>query len=99
MQLNMTLAQVQQNFASPLSPFDLERYQSRLDLALGVEWRDGAYYAIGDADELPSSYDLYQCHIENGMIFLGLEDACGSIDEYEPVYFVLYRGCTVIPQF
>lgn len=95
---NMTITQVQSHFVSPLSQGDIEHYQARLDVALGVEWKDGAYYAIGDDDDSPDSYALYQCRVENGVAYLGEENACGEIDEFNPAYFVLYKGCAVIPQ-
>jgi len=96
---SMTIAQVQSHFVSPLSPADIVHYQARLDVARGVEWKDRAFYAIGDAEESPGSYALYQSHIEDGVVYLGKEDACGDIDNFEPAYFVLYKGCAVIPQF
>lgn len=95
---SMTIAQVQTHFVSPLSEADVERYQARLDIAQSIEWKDGAYYAIGEKDDAPGTYALYQCLIENGVVCLGKEDACGEIDDYEPAYFVLYKGCAIVPQ-
>ena len=94
----MTITQVQSHFVSPLSQQDVERYQARLDIAQGVTWIDGAWYAIGDADAAPGGYELYQCKVEEGVVYLGKEDACGHIDDFEPAYFVLYAGCVVVAQ-
>lgn len=94
----MNIAQVQSHFVSPLSQTDIERYQKRLDIAKGIEWKDGAYYAIGDEDDSPGSYALYLCRIENGVVYLGEEDGSGEVNDLKAAYFVLYAGCAVIPQ-
>lgn len=94
----MTIAQVQRHFVSPLSPADVEHYQARLDIAVGIEWKNGAYYAIGDKGRSTDAYSLYQCLVEDGVVYLGEEDASGDTDDFKPVYFVLYAGCAVIPQ-
>lgn len=93
----LTLDQVQTHFVTPLTPAEIARYQARLDLVNQVDWVDGAYYAIGDAEDPPDTYPIYECAMENGIPYLG-SDTDGYVQHMDPAYFVVYAGCAIIPQ-
>lgn len=89
----MTIEHVEACFCNLLSADERALYESRLAVANAVAWESGSWYAIGDKDDAPGLYDLYECWIDGDVAMLALEG-----DEFKPAWFVLWDGCNVVRQ-
>ena len=67
-----------------------------------VQWLDSHVYAVIEPDQDLNNCALWLCAIgDDGEVLLGQIQSIVSPDpeDWEPVDRVIFKGCTIVPQF